>query len=156
MSHEKISTSSAATILASGEGETLNVLGDRYVVKVGATETGGLLTTVEATIQPQSGLPPHIHQREDETFYILEGEFEFLIGDKTVRASPGAFVYSPHGQVHALKNISATQARFLAAYTPAGIEAFYRRLNALPPGPPDLARVIAIAQEYGIAILTPE
>jgi quercetin dioxygenase-like cupin family protein len=156
MSREKISTSNAATILSSGEGETLNILGDRYVVKVGATETGGLLTTVEATIQPQSGLPPHIHQREDETFYILEGEFEFLIGDKTVRASPGAFVYAPRGRVHTFKNISATQARLLLAYTPAGIEAFYRRLNALPPGPPDVARVIAIAQEYGIAIPTPE
>lgn len=152
MSQEKGSTSSAATILASGEGETLNVLGDRYVVKIGATETGGLLTTVEATIEPQSEPPPHIHHREDESFYIIQGEFQFLLGDKTVLASTGAFVYGPRGQDHTFRNIGTNQGRLLVTTTPAGIEAFYRRLNGVPPGRSNVAKFIAIAEEYGITV----
>jgi quercetin dioxygenase-like cupin family protein len=152
----KDSAFSAATILAPGEGETLNVLGNRCVVKVGAAQTGDLLMTMESHVDPQAGPPPHIHDREDETFYILEGEFEFRLGTETIRACTGAFVYAPRGQAHTFRNISPTQpGRLLVTTAPAGIEAFYRRLNALPPGPPDVAQVIAIAQDYGITIMAP-
>ena len=156
MSQAQEAAFSAAAILAPGEGETLNVLGNRCVVKVGAAQTGGLLMTMESHVDPQAGPPPHVHHREDETFYILEGDFEFRLGDETIRAGAGAFVYAPRGQVHTFRNISPTQqGRLLVTTVPAGIEAFYQRLNALPPGPPDVARVRAIAQEYGITIMTP-
>lgn len=156
-SHEKDSAFSAAAIFAPGEGEFLNVLGSRCIVKVGAAQTGGLLTMMESTVGAQAGQPPHVHHREDETFYVLEGEFEFHLGAETIRAGVGAFAYAPRGQVHSFRNVSPTQqARFLVTTAPAGIEAFFRRLNALPPGPPDAAQVRAIAQEYGITIMTPE
>ena len=146
----------AAAILAPGDGEVLNVLGNRCALKVGGAETKGLLMTMESLVEPQAGPPPHMHDREDETFYVLEGEFEFRLGDETIRADVGAFVYAPRGQVHTFRNISATQqGRLLVTTAPAGIEAFYRCLNALPPGPPDVARVSAIAEEYGITITPP-
>ena len=146
----------AAAILAPGEGEALNVLGNQCVLKVGAAQTGGLLMTMESHVEPQAGPPPHVHHREDETFSILEGEFEFRLGGETVRAGAGAFVYAPRGQVHTFRNISPNQpGRLLVTTAPAGIEAFYRRLNALPSGPPDVALVRAIAQEYGITIMPP-
>ena len=156
MAQEMSSTISAAAILAPGEGEALNVLGNRCVVKVGAAQTGGLLMTMESHVDPQAGPPPHVHHREDETFSVLEGDFEFRLGAETVRAGAGAFVYAPRGQVHTFRNISPTQpGRLLVTTVPAGIEAFYRCLSALPPGPPDVARIIAIAQDYGITIMPP-
>ena len=147
---------SAAAILAPDEGETLNVLGNRCVVKVEGAQTGGLLMTMVSHVDPQAGPPPHVHHREDETFYVLEGDFEFRLGTETVRVGAGAFVYAPRDQVHTFRNISTTQmGRLLVTTAPAGIEAFYQRLTALPPGPPDVIQIIAIAQEYGITIMPP-
>jgi mannose-6-phosphate isomerase-like protein (cupin superfamily) len=151
--NESIST--FAAVLAAGEGEALTVLGDRYVIKVGAAETGGLFTTLELTISPQRGPPPHVHQREDEMFYVLEGEFEFLLGGKTVRAGPGTFAYAPRRQVHTFKNVGLSPGRLLVTSTPGGMEIFFRRLGALPPDPPDLAKIIAIAKEHAIEIVMP-
>jgi quercetin dioxygenase-like cupin family protein len=125
------------------------------VIKVEGVESAGRVTVLEATIAPQSGPPPHIHDREDETFYILDGEFEFLAGDTTVRAGAGSFVFAPRGQVHAYRNVGEREARLLVTIMPAGIETFFRHLDALPPGPPDLAKITAIAREYGITILPP-
>lgn len=156
MSPEKDPASPTAVILESDEGETLNVLGNWCVVKVGAAQTGGLLMTMISHVDPQAGPPPHVHHREDETFYILEGDFEFRLGIDTIRAGAGAFVYAPRDQVHTFRNVSQTQkGRLLVTTAPAGIEVFYQRLNALPPGSPDVVQIIAIAQEYGITIMPP-
>jgi mannose-6-phosphate isomerase-like protein (cupin superfamily) len=93
------------------------------IVAVGA-DTSGALMLLEGTISPQLG-PPHIHYREDEFYYVLEGEFEILDGDRTFIASAGSFVHIPRGTLHRFKNVGATPARMLVFFTPAGMENFF-------------------------------
>ncbi len=80
-----------------GEGRTLWVVGDTYTFKGTAENTGGALLLFEAEVPPQSGPPPHIHHREDEAFYVLEGEVEVREGDRTFVAGGGSFVFIPRG-----------------------------------------------------------
>src|SRR3954454_7426381 len=78
--------------------------GDHYTFLVTGDETGGAYFVMEALVPPGGGPPPHIHTREDETFYVLDGEIEFLIGDELIDAGRGDFVSVPRGTVHRFRN----------------------------------------------------
>src|SRR6516164_3411484 len=71
----------------------LRILGDLYTFKL----TGEALSVAELTAFPQNGPPPHIHQREDESFWVLDGEFSVLLGERTLTTGQGAFVHFPKG-----------------------------------------------------------
>lgn len=150
--------------LFSGGGESLWMLGDTISLKVTGEETNGEIALAHATVPPQSGPPPHIHSREDECFYVLEGEFEFLAGEETVRASAGSFVYAPKGIAHTYKNVGDTPGKFLVTITPAGFEKFFEEVGQpaadkdSPAPPPDLAdieKVMNTAPKYGLEIPPP-
>src|SRR6476659_8204106 len=79
--------------------------GDHYTFLVTGEETGGAYFVMEALVPPEGGPPPHIHTKEDETFYVLEGQIEFLLGEELIVAGPGDFVSIPRGTVHRFKNI---------------------------------------------------
>jgi mannose-6-phosphate isomerase-like protein (cupin superfamily) len=83
-----------------GQGDSFWVLGDHYTFKLSSEETAGSLAVVELKAFPQNGPPPHIHHREDESFYIIDGTFSVLVGDQTFAAGPGAFVNIPKGTLH--------------------------------------------------------
>lgn len=146
-----------------GEGESVWVAGSTYTFKATAENTGGALLLVDASVPPQAGPPPHIDHRVDETFFVLEGEIEFLEGDRTFVAGVGSFVFIPKGVVHAFKNVGTGTARILATATPAGLEEYFREAGrpagegaAPPPGPEEIQRLIALAPKYGTEILPPE
>src|SRR6476659_9651993 len=71
--------------------------GDRYTFLVTGEQTGGAYFVMEALVPPGGGPPPHIHQNEDETFYVIEGQCRIMIGDRTVLARVGDFVNIPRG-----------------------------------------------------------
>ena len=136
--------------------------GDRYTFLVTGEESGGSYFAMEAFVPPGGGPPPHVHRREDETFYLLEGEIEFLLGDETVVAGAGDFVNVPRGTVHRFRNAGAETARMVLTFTPAGIEGFFREtLEAASAGSPDVpdnidevaARYAAAASRYGMEFL---
>lgn len=130
-----------------------------------AEETGGEYSLYEQTVPPQMGPPPHIHHKESEAFYVMEGEFEFLKGDQMVRAGAGTFVHVPPGVLHAFRNTGTGPARFLAIVTPGGLHekllgelgepAQGESLPPLPEGRPDLERVVRIAQKYATEVPAP-
>jgi quercetin dioxygenase-like cupin family protein len=107
--------------------------GDHYTFLVTGEETGGAYFVMEALVPPGGGPPPHVHTREDETFYILEGEIEFRLGDDTVTAGAGDFVNVPRGTVHNFLNAGSETARMILTFTPAGMEHFF--LETLDPAP---------------------
>jgi quercetin dioxygenase-like cupin family protein len=76
-----------------GEVETLWVLGDFVAFKADGESTG--LSVFEGLVPPKGGPPPHFHHQQEEAFYVLEGTFSFLSGDKTINAEPGTFVWIP-------------------------------------------------------------
>lgn len=103
---------SDATVSLPGEGERIRNL----VVKVSREEIDGL----EIDCGPGFGPDPHTHELEVDSFYVLDGELEFTLGDETVRGGPGTFVFAPPGLVHGFKNPGPGRARFLNLHTPAG------------------------------------
>jgi quercetin dioxygenase-like cupin family protein len=102
--------------------------------------------------------PPHIHHREDETFYVLEGEMTFSIGDRQIKATPGTMVFAPRGVVHCF-TIESEQVRILVMNTPAGLEEFFRECSVPAPSmtlpPPaevpygEVQKMMALAPKYG-------
>jgi quercetin dioxygenase-like cupin family protein len=105
-----------------GEGLTKWVSGDEYTMKAAKTHTAGSLAFIEAIVPPGSGPIAHAHANEDEAYYILDGELEFLDGDRTFIAGTGDFVFIPRHRRHRFKNITGQPARTLFLFTPAGPE----------------------------------
>lgn len=149
--------------LKPGEGKSFWVLGDLCTFKVVGEDTGGSFSLIEGQVQSENGPPPHIHHREDETFYVLEGEFSFLHGDITFTATAGSFVYIPKGTLHTFKNIGTSQGRFLAIITPAGFEKFFEEIgepaidkSSPPPfNPATVEKLLALAPKYHLEVKIP-
>jgi quercetin dioxygenase-like cupin family protein len=102
------------------------------------------------------GPPPHIHHREDETFQILEGEYEWTVGGKTFVAEKGATVFAPREVPHTYRYIGKTPGRLMCVITPSGFEGFFEEIDALTPDQQqDIPRVVEIAKKYGLEFPPP-
>lgn len=138
-----------------GEGRKVNVIGNALNIRIHGRDTGGVLAVVESVEQPGGGPPPHIHHREDETFQILEGEYEFTVGGKTFTVQKGATVFGPRGIPHSFRCISKTAGHLMVTLTPAGFEGFFEEVGALTPPQQEIPRVMEIGKKYGLEILPP-
>lgn len=137
-------------VVSEGEGKRLNVLGDTLIVKLDSEDTAGAFAVMEAVTPPNAGPPVHLHRREDESFYVLEGEFEFVVDGQRLTAGPGAFLYAQRGTKHTFRNIGSKPGRMIVTVQPAGVEKFFAELDALPPGPPDQSQILPIFEKYGL------
>jgi quercetin dioxygenase-like cupin family protein len=149
--------------LAQAEGEAIWFLGVLAIIKASGDTTGGRMAMIEHIAPQGAGSPLHVHQREDEWFYVLEGELTLWVGGRVIKAPAGSFVYGPRGIPHTF-TVTSPRARFLLVAQPAGFENFMRTLAepatalTLPPpasAPPDFERLARVAAEYGIDILGP-
>jgi quercetin dioxygenase-like cupin family protein len=152
------------TIRTPGEGRVLAVVGDVYRFLATGQETNGKYATIEALVPPGGGPPPHTHSREEESFYILEGEVTFTVNGERIVATAGTFANMPVGTPHAFKNESDRPARMLISVAPAGLEEMFFEFGVpVPPGaqaaaPPtdaEIQKLIEIAPKYGITLLPP-
>ena len=142
--------------IPSDGGAKLNVLGIPMIIRVHGRDTGGGVSVVESHDLPGGGPPPHIHHREDETFQILEGEYEWMVGGKTFKAQKGATIFAPRGVPHTYRYLGETPGRLMCVITPSGFEGFFEAIGALTPEQQqDIPGVIAIAKKYGLEILPP-
>jgi quercetin dioxygenase-like cupin family protein len=153
----------APIALQPDEGDARWFLGFLVTVKCSAATTNGRVTVMDNLGVEGLGSPLHVHRNEDEWFYVTEGELTFWIGDETIKAPAGSFVYGPRGIPHAFA-VTSPEARFLLTAEPAGFESFMLALSepaqalTLPPAsvqPPAPERMMAAAAEYGIEILGP-
>jgi len=149
--------------LEPGQGEARWWLGGLATIKATGRETDGRYTLVEVMDPEGSEAPLHVHHREDEGFWVLEGELTFRIGQQTLKASPGSFVFGPKGIPHTYR-VDVGPARLLFILSPAGMEGFIHATSepalspALPPpgDPPteaEMAGLAEIAARYGAEIL---
>ena len=137
-------------------GKAVNILGIPMHIRLNGSETNGILSVVESHDLPGGGPPPHIHHREDETFQILEGEYEFTVAGKSIVAKAGATIFAPRGIPHTYRYLGQTSGRLLCVITPAGFEGFFAEIGALgPQEQQDIPRVMAIASKFGLEILPP-
>src|SRR5688500_17003837 len=83
-------------------------------------DTVGAFTLFEEAVAPQDKALPHLHHEEDQAFYVLEGEHEFVCEGCAIEAKAGSFVYIPRGTVHSYENVGTEPGRLLILSTPAG------------------------------------
>jgi mannose-6-phosphate isomerase-like protein (cupin superfamily) len=151
----------AAMATRHGEGEARWWFACLAEIKVTAEQTGGLLTIVEITEPPNAAAPWHVHYREDESFWILEGGATFEVGDTTIEAGAGDFLFGPRDVPHRY-TVGDAGCRMLFIMTPGGFENLVRDMSVpaqrhtLPPPSdeePDWAHVAAVAKAYGCELL---
>jgi len=118
----------------------------------------------EAIVPPGGGPPPHVHSREEEGFYILEGEITLQVGDERLVATAGMFANMPVGTHHSFKNESSRPAKMLISVAPAGLEMMFFEVGvpvaqgtttAAPSTQEEIEKMLAVAPRYGIEIRLP-
>jgi quercetin dioxygenase-like cupin family protein len=143
------------------EGEARWWFGSLAEIKATAADTGGQMTIVEVTERPGSEAPLHVHHRDDEGFWILEGDVTFEVGDKTIQASAGDYVFGPRHIPHRF-TVGDAGCRMLFILVPGGIEDVIRATSepatsrTLPPPPeeePDIDRLKEIVAAHGYELL---
>ncbi len=141
------------------EDAAFRFLGLPSLIRSTAETTSGAFGLIEHwDMPPEFASPYHTHHREDESFYVLEGEIAFVCGGKWLKAGPGAFVYGPRGIAHGFKVIGNIPARMLLMCNPGGFEQFVLEQTTPitePPSAPDMGRLMTLAAKYGIDIHGP-
>ena len=127
-------------------------------------ETRGQFALIEATARKGNVPPRHVHRREEETFYVLEGEMNVTVGDRTFKATPGTLVCLPRDVAHSFA-IESEQLRTLILLTPVGLEDFFKEFSVpaptmtLPPANEpaygELQKLLEAAPRYGLEFLLP-
>jgi quercetin dioxygenase-like cupin family protein len=147
------------------EGHTIAVVGDVYRFLATGEDTNGKYALWEAIVPPGGGPPLHVHSREEEGFYILEGEITFTINGERVVATAGMFANMAVGTPHSFKNEGSKPAKMLISVAPAGLEKMFFEFGvplaegataALPPTKEEIEKLLAVAPRYGVEIKLPQ
>jgi quercetin dioxygenase-like cupin family protein len=146
----------------SGEGDAYWFLGGLYEVRLAGDETNGEVTIMEMTVPAGMGPPPHTHAGS-ESVHVLEGTLRAHINQEMVEGGPGSDFYYPAGTLETFEPASDT-VRILVTYIPGGIDKFFAEMGEpaqareVPPPsetPPDIARMAAVGERYGLQIQVP-
>jgi quercetin dioxygenase-like cupin family protein len=138
-----------AKIIRGAEGRSL--MGGRQNIKLKSEDTGGSLAVIYSVVPAGSGIPVHIHSKEDETFEIIEGELEITLNGDVHILGKGDMVFMPRNISHGFKALKETS--IWVTLVPGGAENMFVELAALPAGPPHMAKVSAICNNYGIQFI---
>src|SRR5262245_15982129 len=140
---------------ADGQHGFLGSIGVRFLID--GVEAAERFSLVEHPMSPRAlAAPVHLHTREDEYSYVLEGRMGALLGDEVVEAGPGDLVHKPRNQWHTFWNAGDEPCRILEIISPAGFEVFFRELSdmggVLKADPEDIAQ---LSERYGL-LMQPE
>ncbi len=141
-------------VLHEGEGKLLQTQVERVVKADGALTEGRLSLTVVTRGPGFAGPPAHRHLRNDEAFFVLEGDFTFRVGDETVNVGPGGFVFVSMGAVHTFVNQGTTPGRMLQIFSPADFEGYFEELGAMRvDGSWSWEKAEALQAKYGMEVV---
>jgi mannose-6-phosphate isomerase-like protein (cupin superfamily) len=153
---------SKPVVLHDGEGDATWFVGTLMTAKTGGADGSGGVAFLDQLAPAGFGPPLHMHRREDEGFYILEGEVDFVCDGEAFHTARGSWIFLPRGTAHAYKVRGDSPARMLTFTFPAGFERYVKevgtpapRRSLPPPEPPDVARLAAVGAKYGMEILGP-
>jgi mannose-6-phosphate isomerase-like protein (cupin superfamily) len=133
-------------VVRPGEGRSVSLGGMAVEFKVSGADTGGAFAIVEHPIEPGRLVLPHVHLREDECSYVLEGTIGARVGDREVTAGTGTYLIKPRGLMHTFWNAGPRPARLLEVISPAGFEVYFAELAEA--GDPDRRQELAV--KYGV------
>ena len=141
-------------LATSDHGPKLRIVGDTIRVLATLDDTGGKFEAFETTGPRGSGPPPHAHPWS-ESYFIAEGEVDVIVGDETMRATPGSFINIPAGTIHGYR-IASQSARFTVITTAAGASDFFHELDAETQGSvADMEKIMAVATKHGLTVPPP-
>ncbi len=125
-------------------------IGVEFLLEAG--ETSGAYSVYRLTVKPGDGSPPHVHRKDDESFYVLNGEFEYHVGEQVIRCRSGEIMFLPRNVPHLFRNVGITDGQLLAIGSPGGHERFF--LDAANLGPtPSAEDAMAVCQRHGMEIV---
>ena len=163
MTTTEITTAPSSYGYQPGEGRRLWVVGDTLTFKATAAQTGGSMAAVEILAAPGGGPPPHVHANEDEMWFVLDGEFEVLHGDETLRLTAGGFAFVPRGTCTGSRTSAIRPAAFSSSSPPAGRTASSRsrrpgrgRRVRAPLRADEIERSRDAAIRYGMEVRWPQ
>lgn len=132
-----------------GEGKGVTLAGKPMVFLV-TGEDAKHVSMFDWTVPPGFSTGRHVHRVKEESFYVLEGECEWQVGDQTIRATPGTYVFIPTGVSHNIANTSAKPARMIMTASPPGAEHYFEELASLTGhgGPPDVKAIGDLRSRY--------
>lgn len=136
------------------DGSNFTMLGTTMRLIASAAATGGRFTVFEQVTPAGWGPPRHIHSREEEIFYILEGAYELHLGDERRTVFAGACAILPRGIPHGFRNVASTPGRLLAVIAPGGLEEYFLAIANSSPAP-NPAQLIELARPFGLTLLPP-
>lgn len=136
---------------APGEGLKVGVLGGLSTFKVRSHETGGAYAILEQEVPAGHGPPLHVHRRETEVFYILEGDFELTVGERKVAAPTGSILVGPRDVPHTFRNVGQETGRLLLTVIPGRFSEYFIEVDSQQG--PDLATIKALCAKYEVEIL---
>jgi mannose-6-phosphate isomerase-like protein (cupin superfamily) len=152
----------AATANGAASTTVIDFFGALITPKATGTTTDGTIDVAEQILPAGFATPLHVHHREDECFYVLEGVVAFRLGAETFVAQPGSFARLPRDIPHAFRVTGGTLARMLVMGVPSGLAAFYAEIGTpSSPGamavlrPVDVPRLVQVGSSYGIEVLGP-
>ncbi|MBT8210444.1 MAG: cupin domain-containing protein [Eudoraea sp.] len=140
-------------IVLANEGVELNILGNPQRHKVVGLDTDNQIFEWVDNLAPGSGIPPHIHTREDEIFRVLKGQVEIMVDNKSTILKAGDMAFAPKNIVHSWKVVGEEKAQMWVSAFPSGMEHMFHELSELPEGKPDFNKVAAICDKYGITFV---
>ncbi|MEZ5364594.1 MAG: cupin domain-containing protein [Bryobacterales bacterium] len=137
--------------------EPLDVLGEPCLIKLSGADTRDAVSVVHLTFPKLAGPPLHRHSREDEWFYVLDGEIIWEVDGQRFTGCAGASAFAPRGTAHTYQNFHDQPAHLLVMVSPAGLDRFFEEVTALNKGlsQPDFARVQQLMEDYGMELLGP-
>jgi len=135
----------------------LGIFGNEMTIKLSSADTDGNYAIIEDHTPPNGGPPLHRHSREDESFYVIEGQFVFEVDGQELYAGPGSSVFAPRGTAHRFQNLGVTPGRLLVVVQPGGLDEFFTEIDHATEGArePDLNLVLPVFKKHGLELLGP-
>ncbi|HZQ55563.1 MAG TPA: cupin domain-containing protein [Bryobacteraceae bacterium] len=128
------------------------VFGEPVEILISSKESGGGATTFTQVSPPGGGPPAHSHTNEDEIFYVLEGEYEFLLNGNRRKLASGDAIHASRGSIHTFRNVGTAEGKLLIVTVPGGFEKYLEEISPLSI-PQDMERLVEISTRYGISFV---
>lgn len=135
-------------------GERLSIPGSEFAHKVKSTDTNNVFSVIQIITQPGKGVDLHVHEKEDELVYLLQGEIEVTLGDQTMLAVPGVTALLPRGIAHGFTNVGDTPSILIDTILPGRFDNYFVELSELyKAGEPTEHEIDALSEKYSIRYL---
>jgi mannose-6-phosphate isomerase-like protein (cupin superfamily) len=146
-----------ACMVKRGEGRSIRVIDNEVTIKISSRDTGGAFTVFEGRVMSLQGPPLHLHRDQDESWYVVDGNFLFEVDGQEIYASTGATVFAPRGSRHTFQNLGSEPGVIVTTVIPGGLDVFFEEIEAVAPRgtAPDLVKMLPIYEKHGLELLGP-